>query len=56
MVVFAVWQLEILAVMLLPVLEHLSGSVLGIHVCREDVALVFVLELVAAVARSFSIV
>lgn len=34
----------------------MSGSVLGIHVSREDVALVFVLELVAAMARSFSIV
>lgn len=42
--------------MLLPVLGHMSGSVLGIHVCREDVALVFVLELVAAMARNFSIV
>lgn len=41
--------------MLLPVLGH-SGSVLGIHGCREDVALVFVLELVAAMARNFSIV
>lgn len=56
MMIFVVWQLEILAVMLLQVLEHVSGSVLGIHACREDVALVFVLELVAAMAKSFSIV
>lgn len=43
MMIFVVWQLEILTVMLLQVLEDMSGSVLGIHACREDAALVFVL-------------
>lgn len=56
MMIFVVWQLEILTVMLLQVLEDMSGSVLGIRACREGAALVFVLELVAAMAKSFSIV
>lgn len=42
MMIFVVWQLEILTVMLLQMLEHMSGSVLGIHACREDVARVCV--------------
>lgn len=34
----------------------MSGSDLGIHVYRENIPVVSVLELVAAMARSFSIV
>lgn len=42
--------------MLLQVSEDVNGSVLRIHVCREDVALVFGLELLGAIVMCFSIV
>lgn len=55
MIIFVVWQLVLLTVVLLRVLEDMSGSVLGIHACREDVALVFGLELLGAIVMCFSI-
>ena len=50
---FVVWQLVLLTAMLLQVLEDMSGSVLA---RREDVALVFGLELLGAIVMRFSIV
>jgi len=55
MIIFVVWQLALLTVMFLQVLEDMSGFVLGNHACRENVALVCGLELLGAIVTHFSV-